>query len=207
MKNNRAFVGGHLAHRTHTSWLVLLRLYVGVMWFLEGWKKVQEGWLNPANIKIVSVAGTSAASAAGEAAEALTSASQAAGAAGGAAAAAGPVPILAEPLGIYQWFQDTFIMANPFFFQAVVVLMEVGIGLALMAGLFTFFASLGSLFLTANFIVSAMAGYDILWYVFASIALMGGAGGAFGLDYYVQPWIKKAWKKTKFAQTSYLYFD
>ncbi|HRS20681.1 MAG TPA: FAD-dependent oxidoreductase, partial [Clostridia bacterium] len=192
MKNNRAFVGGHLAHRTHTSWLVLLRLYVGVMWFLEGWKKVQEGWLNPANIKIVSVAGTSAASAAGEAAEALTSASQAAGAAGEAAAAAGPVPILAEPLGIYQWFQDTFIMANPFFFQAVVVLMEVGIGLALMAGLFTFFASLGSLFLTANFIVSAMAGYDILWYVFASIALMGGAGGAFGLDYYVQPWIKKA---------------
>jgi len=207
MKNNRAFVGGHLAHRTHTSWLVLLRLYVGVMWFLEGWKKVQEGWLNPANIKIVSVAGTSGSSAAGAAAEAVTSASQAAGAAGEAAAAAGPVPILAEPLGIYQWFQDTFIMANPFFFQAVVVLMEVGIGLALMAGLFTFFASLGSLFLTANFIVSAMAGYDILWYVFASIALMGGAGGAFGLDYYVQPWIKKAWKKTKFAQASYLYFD
>jgi NADH dehydrogenase len=52
-----------------------------------------------------------------------------------------------------------------------------------------------------------MAGYDILWYVFASIALMGGAGGAFSLDYYVQPWIKKLWKKTNFARSSYLYFD
>lgn len=207
MENNRAFVGGHLAHKTHSSWLVLLRLYVGVMWFLEGWKKVQEGWLNPANIKIISVAGTSGASAAGEAAEAVASASQAAGAAGGAAAAAGPVPIFAEPWGIYNWMVDTFISANPFFFQAFVVLMEVGIGLALIAGLFTFFASAGSIFLCLNFIISAMAGYDILWYVFASIALMGGAGGAFSLDYYVQPWIKKAWKKTNFAQSSYLYFD
>lgn len=194
MENNRAFVGGHLAHKTNTTWLVLLRLYVGVMWFLEGFKKIQDGWLNPANIKIIQVAGTSGAS------EAASDASQ-------AAAAAGPTPILSQPLGIYQWFSDTFISANPFLFQATVVLMEVGIGLALIAGLFTFLASAGSIFLTLNFIVSGMAGYDIFWYVFASIALMGGAGGAFSLDYYVQPWIKKAWKKTNFAQGSYLYFD
>lgn len=207
MKNNRSFVGGHLAHRTHTSWAVLLRVYVGVMWFLEGWKKVQEGWLNPENIKIIATAATSAASGAAEAtAEAVTAASGAAGAAGEAAASY-PTPIFAEPWGIYNWMVDTFISANPFLFQAMVVLMEVGIGLALIAGLFTFFASAGSVFLCLNFIISAMAGYEILWYVFASIALMGGAGGAFGLDYYVQPWIKKFWKKTNFARGSYLYFD
>ena len=193
MKNNRSFVGGHLAHKTHTSWLVLLRLYVGVMWLLEGIKKVQEGWLNPANIKIIQVAGTSGASATE----------------GAATAAAAPVvtPIFSQPWGIYQWFSDTFITLNPFLFQSVVVLMEIGIGLALIAGLFTFLASAGSIFLCANFIVSALGGYDILWYVFASIALMGGAGGAFSLDYYVQPWIKKFWKKTNFASGSYLYFD
>lgn len=207
IKSNRSFVGGHLAHRTHTFWLLPLRLYVGAMWLIEGVKKVQEGWLNPDNIKIVQVAGTAGASSAGGAAEAVTSASQAAGAAGEALAAAGPTPIFAEPWPIYQWFTDTVITPNAFLFQSMVVLMEIGIGLALIAGLFTFFASLGSLFLTANFIASAMAGYDIFWYVFASIALMGGGGGAFGLDYYVQPWIKKAWKKTKLAQTSYLYFD
>ena len=203
MKNNRAFVGGHLAHKTHTSWAILLRMYVGVMWFLEGWKKVQEGWLNPANIKIVSVAGTSAASGA---AEAVTAASGAAEAVGEAAASY-PTPIFAEPWAIYQWFTDVIVTPNAFLFQSSVVLMEIAIGLALIAGLFTFLASAGSVFLCLNFIISAMAGYEILWYVFASIALMGGAGGAFGLDYYVQPWIKRFWKKTNFARSSYLYFD
>jgi NADH dehydrogenase len=195
MENNRAFVGGHLAHKTNTTWLVLLRLYVGAMWFIEGFKKVQEGWLNPANIKIIQVAGTSGASAT----EASTETA--------AAAATTVTPILSQPLGIYQWFSDTFIAANPFLFQAMVVLMEMGIGLALLAGLFTFLASAGSIFLCANFIVSAMGGYDILWYIFSSIALMGGSGGAFSLDYYVQPWIKKAWTKTNFAKRNHLYFD
>lgn len=205
MKNNRAFVGGHLAHRTHTSWGVLLRIYVGVLWLLEGIKKVQEGWLNPANIKIVQVASTSGASQA--AADTVASASQAAGAAGTAAAASTPVSILAQPPAIYQWFTDTVVAPNAFLFQSMVVISEIAIGLALIAGLFVFFASLGSIFLAANFIMSAMAGWDILWYIFAAIALMGGAGGAFGLDYYVQPWIKKMWKRTNFARRSYLYFD
>lgn len=200
MKNNRSFVGGHLSHKTHTFWGVLLRVYVGVLWLLEGIKKVQEGWLDPANIKIIQVASTSGAS---QAADAVTSASQAAG----AAAAAGPVPILAQPPAIYQWFTDVFVVPNAFLVQSAVVLGEIAIGLALIGGLFVFFASLGSIFLAANFILSGMAGWDILWYVFASLALMGGAGGAFGLDYYVQPWIKKLWKKTKFAQSTYLYFD
>lgn len=210
MKNNRSFVGGHLAHRTHTTWLVLLRMYVGVLWLLEGVKKVQEGWLNPANIKIVQVASTSAASgAAAPAVEATAAASGAAAAAGGAAeaAVAYAAPILSQPPAFYQWFTDTVVAPNAFLFQASVVTMEILIGLALIAGLFTFFASIASIGLAANFILSAMTGWDILWYVFAAIALMGGSGGAFSLDYYVQPWIKKWWKNTKLAQGSYLYFD
>lgn len=160
---------------------------------MEGVKKVQEGWLNPENIKIIQVAGTSGASEAW--------------AEGAGAAAAGSAPIFSEPWAIYQWFTDTIVAPNAFLFQSMVVLMEIGIGLALIAGLFTFLASAGSIFLCANFIISAMAGYDILWYVFAAIALMGGSGGAFSLDYYVQPWIKKFWKKTNFARANYLYFD
>lgn len=206
MKNRRSFVGGHLAHRTHTSWMVLLRIYVGALWLIEGIKKVQEGWLNPANIKIVQVAGTSGASAAGAAADATAAASGAA--AGGAAeAVAFAAPILSQPPAFYQWFTDTVVAPNAFLFQASVVTMEILIGLALIAGLFTFFASIMSIGLACNFILSAMTGWDILWYIFAAIALMGGSGGAFSLDYYVMPWIKKWWKNTKFAQRSYLYFD
>jgi len=191
MENNRTFVGGHLSHNTKTFWLFPLRMYVGVMWLLEGIKKVNEGWLNPANIYIVQVAGTSGAS------EAAT---------GEVAAVVAPA-ILAQPPAIYQWFTDTIIAPNAFLFQSTVVIMEIALGLAFIAGLFMFFASIGSLFMVANFILSAMGGWDILWYAFASIALLGGSGGALGLDYYVQPWIKRWWKKTNFAKSSYLYFD
>ena len=76
-------------------------------------------------------------------------------------------------------------------FQIMVVIIEIGIGLALIGGLFTWLASAASVFMTVNFVLSAMAGYDILWYTFAGIALMSGAGRTFGLDYYVMPWITK----------------
>jgi NADH dehydrogenase len=191
MENRRSFVGGHLAHKTHTSWMVLLRMYVGVLWLIEGVKKIQEGWLVPGNIKIVQVASTSGASAADAGKEAVVYAT----------------PILAKVPGFYQWFTDAFVAPNAGLFQYMVTFMEIGIGLALIVGLFTFFASIASLGLVANFILSAQTGWDILWFVFAAIALMGGAGGGFSLDYYVQPWIKKWWKSTKIAQRSYLYFD
>lgn len=199
IKNNRSFVGGHLSHRTHTLWLVPLRLFLGAHWLIEGINKVKDGWLNPDNIKIVQVAASTAAS---QVAEATTAASQAAD-----AATAYATPILANPPAIYQWFTDVFVAPNAFLFQSSVVILEIAIGLALIAGLFTFFSSIGSIFLCGNFVLSAMAGYDILWYVFSSIAIMGGGGGAFSLDYYVMPWIKNWWKGTKLAQKTYLYFD
>jgi len=191
MENRRSFVGGHLAHGTNTAWLVLLRVYVGVLWLLEGVHKIQDGWLVTAG-KIVPVASTSGASASGGAAEAATTYA---------------TPILAQPPAFYTWFTNAVVAPNEMLFQTMVTFMEIGIGLALIAGLFTFFASIASLGLVANFVLSAMTGWDILWFVFAGIALMGGSGGAFSLDYYVQPWIKKWWKNRKFAQTSYLYFD
>lgn len=191
MEDRRSFVGGHLAHKTHTSWLVLLRMYVGVLWLLEGVNKINEGWLVPGNIKIVQVASTSGASVAET----------------GEAAVVYATPILAKVPAFYQWFTDAVVAPNAGMFQFMVVFMEVGIGLALIVGLFTFFASIASLGLVANFVLSAQTGWDILWFVFAAIALMGGAGGGFSLDYYVQPWIKKWWKSTKIAQRSYLYFD
>lgn len=196
MEDRRSFVGGHLSFRTQTLWLIPLRIYVGILWLIEGINKVNEGWLEPGNIKIVQVAGGSGAS---QVAEAASSATQ--------AAAAGPTPILSAPPAIYQWFMDTFVAPNAMLFQTAVVLMEIGIGLALIAGLFTFLASAASIGLAANFVLSAMAGYDILWYVFAAIVLMGGAGRSFGLDHYMIPWIKKWWANTKFAREHHLYFD
>ncbi|MDD2482499.1 MAG: FAD-dependent oxidoreductase [Lutispora sp.] len=193
MEDRRSFVGGHLSQRTQSLWLIPLRIYVGILWLIEGINKVNDGWLEPGNIKIVQVAGNSGASQAAE------------GAAG--AAQTWVTPILSAPPAVYQWFMDTVVTPNAMLFQTSVVVMEILIGLALIAGLFTFLASIASMGLVANFILSAMAGYDILWYVFAAIVLMGGAGRTFGLDHYVIPWIKKWWTGTKFAREHQLYFD
>jgi NADH dehydrogenase len=52
-----------------------------------------------------------------------------------------------------------------------------------------------------------MASTEMLWYMAAGVALIGGSGSAFGLDYYVLPWLKKQWKKLPFVRRWYLYTE
>jgi len=195
VKEGRSILGAHLSAKAPTFWLAVLRVYVGVLWLIEGIKKVREGWLDPAKNFIVTLPKPQDVPL--ESTDAVTNATQ--------VTQYYPEPILKQPPRIFQWFMDTFIEPNAYLFQASVVLMEIAIGLALIAGLFTVLASLGSIFLCFNFILSAMAGTEILWYIFAGIALFGGAGRAFGLDYYVIPWLKHWWRKTHFARRTRLY--
>jgi NADH dehydrogenase len=234
VEEKRSIIGGHASRKSHSFWLFPLRLFVGVMWLLEGlkkfygeetWTKATESfsslgnlfkgigadsWFKAGNVKMpfewLQAAGTSGASAVAEAADAATSASQAAGAAG---ASAWPTPIIAKMPGFFKAIME-FMIPNPdvaVWFQRMVVCIEIGIGLALLAGLFTFLASAVSAFMVVNFILSAMAGWEILWYFFAAIALMGGAGRVLGLDYYVLPWLKKWWNKNIIARKTYLYME
>lgn len=195
VKEGRSILGGHLSAKAPTLWLAVLRVYVGVLWLIEGIKKIQEGWLDPAKNFIVTLPKPQDVPL--ESTDAVSNATQ--------VTQYYPEPILKQPPRIFQWFMDTFIEPNAYLFQASVVLMEVAIGLALIAGLFTVLASLGSIFLCFNFILSAMAGTEILWYIFVGIAMFGGAGRAFGLDYYVIPWLKHWWRKTRFARRTRLY--
>lgn len=200
MEDNRCIMRGHLSSKSNRLWLVPLRLYIGVLWLLEGLKKfVGEGtwenhgikalfngnmvggdsWLKARNIKMpfawLQTAADSGASASGEATTEFAT------------------PILEKMPKFYEAIMQIFI-PNPeiaVWFQRIVVITEIGIGLCLIAGLFTFLASGASAFMVCNFVLSAMAGWDILWFFFGSIALMGGAGRTFGLDYYVMPWINK----------------
>src|SRR6056297_541961 len=187
IKENRSLLGGHFANSTPNFWLVPLRIFIGYHWLVEGIKKVQDGWLEPGNIFIIQTATDSGATE--------------------AAAEYASEPLLEAVPGFYQWILDTLITPIAFPLQAMVVVMEIAIGLALIAGLFTFLVSIVSVVLTFNFILSAMAGPEILWYTFGSIALLSGAGRVFGLDYYVMPWLKKKWKNTKFARKTYLLIE
>lgn len=187
MKENRSFVGGHLARKTPTFWVAILRVYIGVMWLYEAINKVNTGWLKDAKI-FASTATTSGAT------EAVATTTPAA-----------VTPLLAHAPGPFQWLIDNFIAPHAVLFQTVIIGTEFAVGLALIAGLFTVMASLVSIFLCFNFILSAMAGVEIFWYIFGGIALLGGAGRAFGLDYFVMPWLKKQWNKTYIARKTFLY--
>lgn len=188
IKEKRSLLGEHFSYNTPNFWLVPLRVFLGAHWLIEGIKKIQDGWLDPGNIFIIQTEVSGASETADAAANAVE-------------------PLLSSPPAIYQWFMDTFVEKVAYPMQAMVVITEVAIGLALIAGLFTMISAIVSLFLTFNFIISAMADASILWYSFSSIALIGGAGRTFGLDYYVMPWIKEKWNKTKLARKFYVYID
>jgi NADH:ubiquinone reductase (H+-translocating) len=223
MQERRTIIGGHASTKTHAFWLFPLRIFVGIMWLLEGAKKFygeetwktatesfsslgnlfkgigEDSWLRAGNVKMpfewLYPAGTSGASAA--AAE------------GTAAVAAAPTPIFEKMPGFFKVIME-FMIPNPdiaVWFQRMVVLMELGMGIALILGLFTFLASAASAFMVTNFILSAMATWDILWFFFASIALMAGAGRVLGLDYYVMPWLKRWWNNTSLARKTYLFIE
>lgn len=200
IEDERSIMRGHLASKTNRLWLIPLRLFMGVTWLLEGLKKLvgettwseqgiralfngpaEDSWINSGNVKMpfewVQSAANSAASVE----------------AGGEATSTYAEPILSNMPRFYSAIMR-FMIPNAeiaVWFQRMVVLIEIGVGLALLAGLFTFLASAVSAFMVLNFILSAMAGWEILWYFFGAIALMGGAGRTFGLDYWVIPWISR----------------
>jgi NADH dehydrogenase len=113
---------------------------------------------------------------------------------------------------VATWFRTTFmdgIMAYiPFQgFQLMIVLMEMAIGLAMIGGLFTWWAAAASIVMCIVFTLSGMFAWNQVWFIFAGFLLLGGAGRAFGLDCWVVPVFKKWWNGTKFARRHHWYLD
>jgi len=113
---------------------------------------------------------------------------------------------------VSTWFRTTFMdgmAANlPFeFFQLMIVLVEIGIGLAMIGGLFTWWAAAVSIVMCIVFTLSGMFAWNQVWFVFAGFLLLGGAGRAFGLDCWVVPLFKKWWNGTRLARRNYWYLD
>lgn len=275
IRNKRSLIGGLAAYKVPSYWMVMLRMFLGIMWLIEGIKKISDGWLadktgshvywgsavstdsaaavaaavgdaayNGTAADSSSAAQTAAAaqavadatSAATDAAEAVvnvapvvtdavseatyqaaaapaaaaTAVTDAVAAATTLATAAAPQfapPLLQEPTGLYLWISDTFVAAAPYFFQIVIVFVEIILGLCFLGGFFTFIAAAASIGLSAMLIMGAMASREIIWYMMVALVMMGGAGRAFGLDYWIMPWVKKTWNKTPLAKKSYLYTD
>lgn len=210
VKDNRSFIGGHLAKRSPNFWLFPLRLFVGYKWLAQGLEKLPKILEDPSNIFLIPApaSATAAASAAADATAAATGAAEAASQWGEAL----PVPGFIE--NIVEWSMKTFFYTSDGgftglaeVFQAGMVIGEIIVGLLLLAGLFTAIASLASIAMGLMIWASGMAPTEMLWYLAAGVALIGGSGSTLGLDYYVLPVLKKWWKNTGFAKKTYLYID
>ena len=105
------------------------------------------------------------------------------------------------------WIMNHWIAPIEVPVQIMMVIMEILIGLSFMGGLFTFPMALISIVMTIAIAMTGMADVTMMWYFFGGIAILMGAGRTFGLDYYVIPWLKKRWIKTRLAGKSYLYYD
>jgi NADH dehydrogenase len=105
------------------------------------------------------------------------------------------------------WIMNHWIAPIEVPVQIMMVIMEILIGLSFMGGLFTFPMALISIVMTIAIAMTGMADVTMMWYFFGGIAILMGAGRTFGLDYYVIPWLKTRWIKTKLAGKSYLYYD
>ena len=202
--DRRSFVGGHFSKRSPNFWLVPLRLFVGFKWFMEGYDKIQKVFEDPGNIFLIPTkvaAGADAVAAASQSAEEAASYGEAL-----------PVPDFVKAMvdgmmDIMFYNSEGGFTFMAYVFQTVMVIGEIAVGLMLLAGLFTAVASLGSIVMGLMIWSSGMAPTEMLWYMIAGIALIGGSGSTFGLDYYVLPLLKKLWKQIPFVRKWYLYTD
>lgn len=166
VKHKRGIIHRHMDKLSPTFLLVILRLYLGYMWLMSGIDKINNDWL-----KYNMLAGSNA--------DATTGASI--------------MQLVSEHTpGWYAWIVDTLIIPNAMLFQKLVIITEIGLGLAFITGTFTFLAALVSIAMNINFLLST--GLNDLWFLISSIPMLGGAGRAFGVDHYLMPYLMRQWR-------------
>lgn len=210
--HNRSFLGGHFAKRSPNFWLFPLRVFAGWMWFQQGWDKIHKIIDDPNHIFLIpakAADGTSGASVVAEgAADAVTAASDYTA----SAVTALPVPDFMKSM--VDWSMDLMFYNGDggytwlaYVFQAGMVGAELVVGLLLILGLFTAPSAVISVAMGVMVWVSGMAPNEMLWYMVAGVALIGGSGSTLGLDYYVLPKLKVIWRKLPLVRRWYVYTD
>ncbi len=198
-------------------WSVPLRLFVGGFWLVEAGMKIwgkdtwteatssfsnlpklfdglgEGSWLVGSTVRMPFEWLQSETSGASEAAEATEWAT----------------PVLSKMPGIFEWFMQIMLPTPEMavFMQKFMVFVELGLGLAIIGGLFTWLASIASAGFLVMFTLSAMLGWDKLWALPASIALMNGSGRTFGLDYWVVPFLQQKAGRFWYGKEKAIYKD
>jgi len=205
IRNKRSFVGGHFSNRTPVFFTVPLRVFLGIFFIYNAYRRYALNWLDSSQLRDIfyNVAGQFR-----------------------------PMPFF-EPINFFgqarfslyvandnmglwlqttpvNWFLQNVVFASSgseIFFQVLIVVFELLVGLALIAGLFTTLASVGVIFKALVVMLTVGLPFYIWWLPFAGIAFLFTGGKVLSLDYYVMPWLSKRWKNIKFVKKWYLYND
>ncbi len=181
--SGRGFVGNlfnQFKQKTRTFWLVLLRIFVGVMWLDEAYDKStgDNSWL---------VSGATPEVPLGP--DAL-----------------GFVTQIMDYVNQYPQLVNLMKWAIIFTEYALGISLILGLFSflgALVSVVMSFNLFLAGFAGPLNSVKEMLMGEDVAqpeikWYLFSSIALLGNSGRVFGLDYYVLPWFKRLiWGKKK----------
>jgi NADH dehydrogenase len=215
-RQHKRFLQSNYTRTVQAWWLVPLRLYLGWTWFYEGIEKILDGWLKSSKLAAFLGRAADGVSSATQTAEAVTGAT---GAVDGGAVVEklmnidlGFIGFFIERAGedaplvfrmkffLVDWILNGWVFATEgwtMFFQVLIVIMELLVGLAIFSGTLTFLASVASLGLLAMFITTTGMYSTEWWMIFASIAIAAGAGRAFGLDHWLLPWLGRVWGASK----------
>lgn len=221
-KNQRNIFRGHTSRQGNVLWTVPARLFLGAMWLVDCWPKIQGkeswfidklrlpfSWLQPAATSGASAAGADATSAASGAASTASAAKEA-----GKAVFSLSYQYGKEPMMVFdqmpKWMYNITKTLIPnqevaFFMQKTMTVIEILIGLALIFGLFTWLSGATSVMFTAIFCLSGMFYWVNLWMIPMAIAVMNGSGRAFGLDKWVVPSLQRHLGHWRYGQERSLY--
>lgn len=200
---------GNLNRYGNVLWTVPMRIFLGMMWLVDCWYKVQGSgsWFTnklQLHFPWLVQAATSGAS---NKAAATTAAS-------GKAASSAPAMFSLNydyghtPMAVFDkmpsWVQamtkaiipDKTAALNA---QKIMTVVEIVLGVLLVLGLCTWLAGGMSAVFVAIFCISGMNYWVNIWMIFAAIAVMNGSGRSFGLDMWFVPWLEKKLAKARYG--------
>jgi len=203
IRNSRSFVGGHFSNRTPVFFLVPLRLFMGIYFIYYAYRRFALGWLTEPMLRNYFY----------DVAEQFR-------------------PTLFE-FGLFNQFSFSVFVANDYmhlwlqttpmlwflervvftssgsevFFQILIVVFELLVGLALLGGMFTTLAGLGAMFASLIIMMTTGLPFQLWWLPFAGFAQVFTGGKVFSFDYYIMPRLAKRWRGIRFMRKWYLYHD
>jgi len=108
------------------------------------------------------------------------------------------------------WFLERVVFTSSgseVFFQILIVVFELLVGLALLGGMFTTLAGLGAMYASLIIMMTTGLPFQLWWLPFAGFAQVFTGGKVFSFDYYIMPRLAKRWRGIRFMRKWYLYHD